>query len=36
MVRIVAMFFLITGIASIAFLGVFIFWPWEYEHARTR
>ncbi|MDP9791857.1 ubiquinol-cytochrome c reductase iron-sulfur subunit [Catenuloplanes nepalensis] len=32
MVRIVAMFFLITGIASIAFLGVFIFWPWEYEH----
>ncbi len=35
MVRIVAGFFLLTGVASLAFLGVFIFWPWEYEFGAT-
>ncbi len=31
MVRIVAFFFILTGIAATAFLVAFIWWPWEYE-----
>ncbi|MBV1852548.1 cytochrome bc1 complex Rieske iron-sulfur subunit [Catellatospora tritici] len=31
MVRIVAFFFLLTGLAATAFVIAFIWWPWEYE-----
>jgi ubiquinol-cytochrome c reductase iron-sulfur subunit len=30
-VRIVAFFFLLTGLAATAFVIVYIWWPWEYE-----
>nr|MDT0662176.1 Rieske 2Fe-2S domain-containing protein [Micromonospora sp. DSM 115978] len=29
--RVVAMFFLLTGLAATVFLAVYIWWPWEYE-----
>ncbi len=31
-VRLIAGVFLLAGLASLAFVAVFIFWPWEYEH----
>ncbi|MEJ3745281.1 Rieske 2Fe-2S domain-containing protein [Actinomycetes bacterium KLBMP 9797] len=31
MVRIVSLFFLLTGAAATAFLVVYIWWPWQYE-----
>ncbi|MDI1466153.1 Rieske 2Fe-2S domain-containing protein [Catellatospora sp. KI3] len=31
MVRIVSFFFLLTGLASTAFVVAYIWWPWEYE-----
>ncbi|HEX2357147.1 MAG TPA: Rieske 2Fe-2S domain-containing protein [Micromonosporaceae bacterium] len=30
-VRTVAFFFLLTGLASTAFVAIYIWWPWEYE-----
>lgn len=29
--RVVAVWFLIAALSGIAFLGVFLFWPWQYE-----
>jgi len=29
--RLVALFFLLTGLASLTFLAVYIWWPWRYE-----
>ncbi|NLU77425.1 Rieske (2Fe-2S) protein [Micromonospora sp. HNM0581] len=34
LVRTVAGFFLLTGLAATAFLAVYIWWPWEYEPGR--
>ncbi|BCJ63458.1 ubiquinol-cytochrome c reductase iron-sulfur subunit [Polymorphospora rubra] len=31
LVRVVAAFFLLTGLAATAFLAVYIWWPWEHE-----
>jgi ubiquinol-cytochrome c reductase iron-sulfur subunit len=30
-VRLVAFFFLLTGVAATAFLIIYVWWPWEYE-----
>ncbi|MFC5922481.1 ubiquinol-cytochrome c reductase iron-sulfur subunit [Micromonospora vulcania] len=32
--RVVAGFFLITGLAATAFLAIYIWWPWQYEPGR--
>ena len=32
MVRLIAGIFLLVGLASLAFIAVYIFWPWEYQH----
>ena len=29
--RSVAAWFVLAGIASLAFVGIYLFWPWEYE-----
>lgn len=29
--RVVALFFLLTGLAATAFLAIYIWWPWKYE-----
>ncbi|MFF5216223.1 ubiquinol-cytochrome c reductase iron-sulfur subunit [Micromonospora sp. NPDC000442] len=34
LVRTVAGFFLLTGLAATAFLAIYIWWPWEYEPGR--
>ncbi|MTK03742.1 ubiquinol-cytochrome c reductase iron-sulfur subunit [Micromonospora sp. CP22] len=34
LVRTVAAFFLLTGLAATAFLVIYIWWPWEYEPGR--
>lgn len=31
-VRTISAFFALTGLAALAFVAVYIFWPWEYEH----
>ncbi len=31
-VRLVASCFMLTGLAALAFVAVYIFWPWEYQH----
>jgi ubiquinol-cytochrome c reductase iron-sulfur subunit len=33
--RLVALWFTLSGLAGLAFLGVFVFWPWTYEPAGT-
>jgi ubiquinol-cytochrome c reductase iron-sulfur subunit len=34
-VRLVLLFFLLTGFAATAFVLIYIFWPWEYERGAT-
>jgi quinol---cytochrome c reductase iron-sulfur subunit len=34
-VRSIALMFLISGFAALAFLGFYIFWPWEFELGQT-
>ncbi|HEX8632322.1 MAG TPA: Rieske 2Fe-2S domain-containing protein [Catenuloplanes sp.] len=29
--RVIALFFLLTGLASLAFLVIYIWWPWQYD-----
>jgi len=34
-VRSIALLFIISGLAALAFLGFYIFWPWEFELGET-